>query len=97
MTGDMWTINFQCKGKPEEDEFVSTDIDRAQISFYNLLYFKEQLGYGARDFLYYKKRCNGDVAILQPIEYLHHAEAILQDNAAIGKSGWYCQGSQNRR
>jgi len=82
MTGDMWTIHFQCKGRPEEDEFISADMDRAQISYFNLVHFKEQLGYGARDFLYYKKRCGGDVARLEPIEYLRHAETILQDNAA---------------
>jgi len=64
MTGDMWTIHFQCKGRPEEDEFISADMDRAQISYFNLVHFKEQLGYGARDFLYYKKRCGGDVARL---------------------------------
>ena len=52
----MWTIYFQCKGKPEDDEFVDTDVDRAHIPFHNLVYFKEQFGYGAWNFLYYKKR-----------------------------------------
>jgi hypothetical protein len=80
MTGDMWTIHFQRKGRTEEDEF-SADMNRAQISFFNLVHFKEQLGYGARDFLYYKKHCGRDVARLVPIEYSHHVEAVLQDNA----------------
>lgn len=81
MTGEIWKKNFQRKGKPEDDEFVETQVDKAHISFHNLILFKEQLGYGTRDFLYYKKRCGRDVAKLQPIEYMRHAEAMLQDNA----------------
>lgn len=85
LTGETWKICFQRKGKPEDNEFIDIEVDRAHISFYNLVYFKEQLGYGARDFLYYKKRCGRDVAKLQTIEYLCHAEAMLQDNAAERK------------
>ena len=61
---------------------MEIEVDRAHISFYNLAYFKEQLGYAARDFIYYKKRCGKDVAKLQAIEYLRHAEAMLQDNVS---------------
>lgn len=41
---------------------------------------KDQLGYAARDFLYYKKRCGRDVATLEPIDYIKHAEIMIQDN-----------------
>lgn len=81
-TREKWTIYFQLKGKPEEDEFIDTDVDKVHITFHNLVYFKEQFGYGARDFLYYKKRCGTDVARLEPIEYLRDAQAMLKDNAA---------------
>jgi hypothetical protein len=81
MTGEMWTVCIQLKGKSEDDEFIDFDVDRVHLTFHNLIGFKEQLGYGARDFLYYKKRCGGDVATIEPIEYLREAETMLCDNA----------------
>jgi len=41
---------------------------------------KDQLGYAARDFFYYKKRAGRDVATLQPLDFVRHAELMLQDN-----------------
>jgi hypothetical protein len=55
MTGEMWTLAFQCKGAPQEKEFITVNIDRADISFYNLLCMKSKFGYAGRDYLYYKK------------------------------------------
>jgi hypothetical protein len=55
MTGEMWTLAFQCKGAPREKEFITVNIDRADISFYNLLCMKSKFGYAGRDYLYYKK------------------------------------------
>jgi hypothetical protein len=40
---------------------------------------KDQLGYAARDFLYYKKRCGTDVASLEPVDYIKHAEMSHQN------------------
>jgi hypothetical protein len=55
MTGEMWTLASQCKGAPREKEFITVNIDRADISFYNLLCMKSKFGYAGRDYLYYKK------------------------------------------
>jgi hypothetical protein len=41
------------RGNLRTIEFVDIEVDRAHISLYNLVYFKEQLGYGARDFYRY--------------------------------------------
>jgi hypothetical protein len=42
---------------------------------------KSNLGYGARDYLYYKRRCGNAVAILNEIEYDEDANAMLSSNA----------------
>jgi hypothetical protein len=55
-------------------------VERPAIKFSVLTSIKDQLGYAARDFLYYKKRCGRDVATLQPIDYMKHAEIMIKDN-----------------
>jgi len=42
---------------------------------------KSNLGYGARDYLYYKRRCGNAVATLIEIEYDVDANAMLSSNA----------------
>ncbi|WVZ84529.1 hypothetical protein U9M48_031555 [Paspalum notatum var. saurae] len=46
------------------------------ITYYNLLSLKSKLGYAARDFLYYKKRCGRDVG-LEVIDFDHQEEAMV--------------------
>jgi hypothetical protein len=41
---------------------------------------KSNLGYGARDYLYYKRRCGNTVATLNEIEYCEDANAMLSSN-----------------
>lgn len=81
LTDKMWTIYFQLKGQSEDDELIELEVDRVHLTFHNLMYFKEQFGYGSRDYLYYKKRCGGNVATIEPIEYLRDADKMLHDNA----------------
>jgi hypothetical protein len=42
---------------------------------------KSNLGYGARDYLYYKRRCGNAIATLNEIEYDVDANAMLSSNA----------------
>jgi len=43
---------------------------------------KEQLGYGPRDFMYYKMRCGRDVAKLKAMGYTQDADIVLRMNEA---------------
>lgn len=61
-------------------------VERPAIKFSVLTSIKDQLGYAARDFLYYKKHCGRDVATLQPIDYMKHAEIMIKDNEWRRKS-----------
>ena len=72
-TGEVWTIYFQCKGKDPEYEFVDVHLDKADVT-----YFKEQLGYRPRDFMYYKMRCGRDVAKLEAMGYTRDADTVLR-------------------
>ncbi|WVZ49179.1 hypothetical protein U9M48_000556 [Paspalum notatum var. saurae] len=67
-TGELWNILFECIGAPRHRDFVELGLDRAYISFFNLLRLQEQLGYSLRDYMYYKKRCGRDAASLEVID-----------------------------
>jgi len=41
-----------------------------KISYVNLLSWKSQLGYGTRDYFYYKKRCGNDSATYEAIDFI---------------------------
>lgn len=79
-TGEIWTIYVHCKNGLPDQEYVMFKVERPAIKFSVLTSLKDQLGYAARDFLYYKKRCGRDVATLEPIDYIKHAEIMIQDN-----------------
>ncbi|KAF0892810.1 hypothetical protein E2562_017766, partial [Oryza meyeriana var. granulata] len=79
-TGEMWTLYVHCKNGLPDQEYVMFKVERPDIKFSTLTSLKDQLGYAVRDFLYYKKRCGRDVATLQPLDYVRHAEIMLQDN-----------------
>lgn len=76
-----WTMSFTCKGALGGQEFAQYTIDRDSITFGNLITMKSNLGYGARDYLYYKRRCGNAVATLNEIEYDEDANALLSSNA----------------
>ncbi|RCV32816.1 hypothetical protein SETIT_7G033000v2 [Setaria italica] len=54
------------------------NIDRAQLDFVSLWHFKAQLGYGAQDYYYYKKRIGNADASIQSIGYTKDVEHMLQ-------------------
>lgn len=65
-----WTLTFTCLGRPEgEDDRVQYSLPRSHVNFGHLLTLKSQLGYGTRDYFYYKKRAGHDVATLKEIAY----------------------------
>lgn len=55
------------------------------IRFETLISIKEQLGFGLRDYLYYKKRCGNDIASLEAIDYRRDAECMIRDVASEKK------------
>ena len=60
-------------------EFANYSISRDQLTCVNLLKMKLNLGYSARDFVYYKRRC-GNAATLNEIEYDDDANAMVACN-----------------
>ena len=52
-----------------DQDYVMFKLERPHIKLSTLTSLKDQLGYNARDFLYYKKRCGRDVASLQPLDF----------------------------
>ncbi|KAK3153532.1 hypothetical protein QOZ80_2BG0176400 [Eleusine coracana subsp. coracana] len=80
MTGEMWKITIQCKGVRER--IIETTLDKGFITFVNLMHFKEQLGYCAWDFLYYKNRCGLDVATLRDIDISQDVEIMVEEVSA---------------
>ncbi|XP_021310197.1 uncharacterized protein LOC110433011 isoform X3 [Sorghum bicolor] len=75
-----WTMSFTCKGALGGQDFAQYTIDKDSITFGNLITMKSNLGYGARDYLYYKRRCGNTVATLNEIEYCEDANAMLSSN-----------------
>jgi len=78
-TGDMWQVLIDFLGGPQDQKRAILDLDRAKITFANLLKFKVKTGYSARDFMYYMKRCGNDTALLQRIDYEEDALAMIED------------------
>ncbi|KAJ1262288.1 hypothetical protein BS78_09G094900 [Paspalum vaginatum] len=79
-TGDMWYILFECIGAPRQRDFVELGLDRAYISFFNLLRLQEQLGYTLRDYMYYKKRCGKGAASVEVIDTQRKAQYMVENN-----------------
>ncbi|WVZ82122.1 hypothetical protein U9M48_029423 [Paspalum notatum var. saurae] len=78
--GELWNILFECIGAPRDRDFVELGLDRAYISFFNLLRLQEQLGYSLRDYMYHKKRCGKDVASLEVIDTQRKAREMVESN-----------------
>ena len=62
-----------------EEKLVCGTMDRASISYVNLLSVKSQLGYGTRDYFYYKKRCGNDSATYKAIDFMEDAKNMVHD------------------
>ena len=75
----MWQVLIDFLGGPQDQKRAILDLDRAKITFANLLKFKVKMGYSARDFMYYMKRCGNDTALLQRIDYEEDALAMIED------------------
>ena len=52
-------------------------MDRADISFANLLTIKAVLCYGTRDYLYYKNRCGNDRATYEELDILKNLDDVI--------------------
>jgi len=76
-----WTISFTCKGAPGGQQFAQYTIARDELMFGNLITMKSNLGYGTRDYLYYKRRSGNSIATLNEIEYDVDANAMISSNA----------------
>jgi hypothetical protein len=82
---DEWIIYVICKGSDEGEEFVKTyKIDKSQITLGNLTTMKSRLGYGSRDYMYYKQRSANDPAAepLNDIDYDVDAFRMIESNEA---------------
>ncbi|TVU07398.1 hypothetical protein EJB05_47451, partial [Eragrostis curvula] len=81
LTGEMWTVLFQCKGpNSKKRQFIEVELDRAEMSYLNLIRLKGKLGYSSRAYMFYKKRVCNDVASLALIDYESDANAMIKDN-----------------
>lgn len=83
LTGEIWDVWINCKGSKER--WVKANVDKGNIRFETLISIKEQLGFGLRDYLYYKKRCGNDIASLEAIDYRRDAECMIRDVASEKK------------
>ncbi|RLM69094.1 uncharacterized protein C2845_PM17G06720 [Panicum miliaceum] len=69
----------QCMEGQDVVRLVHATLDRGQIDFQNLCTFKDQLGYGERDYYYYYKKRIGDAnASVQAIDYSKDVEYMLE-------------------
>lgn len=83
LTGEIWEVYIYCKG--DNERMVKARVDKGNITFGTLICFKEQLGFAARDYLYYKKICGNDIASLEAIDYRRDAECMIRDVASEKK------------
>jgi hypothetical protein len=78
---ETWILYFTCKGALAREETIQYEIDRSDLTFGNLLTMKSHMGYGVRDYLYYKRRCGNTVATLKEIDYDVDANSMVESNA----------------
>ncbi|RCV43465.1 hypothetical protein SETIT_9G296500v2 [Setaria italica] len=62
----------------QDERLVQANIARAQLDFVSLWHYKDQLGYGALDYYYYKKRIGNVDASVQSIGYPKDVERMFQ-------------------
>lgn len=81
LTGERWDVECHClptERQPEEKLVIGT-MDRADISFANLLTIKAVLCYGTRDYLYYKNRCGNDRATYEELDILKNLDDVTEN------------------
>ncbi|TVT97836.1 hypothetical protein EJB05_56892, partial [Eragrostis curvula] len=77
----MAEVARSCKGpNSKKREFIEVELDRAEMSYLNLIRLKGKLGYSSRAYMFYKKRVRNDVASLVLIDYESDANAMIKDN-----------------
>jgi len=80
---DRWIVHIVCMGTEEGEQFYKAfAIDKSKILLGNLTTLKSKLGYGSRDYMYFKKRSVDDPAsaTLHEIEYDVDASDMLDSN-----------------
>jgi hypothetical protein len=81
-TAETWRLYVTCEGAPVGTQDSSTvRISRSELTMSYLIVLKLQLGYGVRDYLYYKRRC-GNAATLLELEVEDHVDAMIACNKA---------------
>ncbi|KAL6643598.1 hypothetical protein ACP70R_018364 [Stipagrostis hirtigluma subsp. patula] len=71
-TDNSWIVYVVCKGTEEGEQFSKAyRVDKRHITLANLTTMKSKLGYGSRDYMYYKQRSADDpaAATLHDIDY----------------------------
>ncbi|TVU02918.1 hypothetical protein EJB05_51558, partial [Eragrostis curvula] len=76
LTGEIWEVTIICKDKKR---VLDITIDKGAITFVNLSHFREQLGYSARDYCFYKRRCGIDEATLQFVDTRRDIEDMVEE------------------
>jgi len=81
LTGEKWDVEFHClpTARQPEEKLVIGTMDRADISFANLLTIKARLCYGTRDYLYYKNRCGNDRATYEELDILNNLDDVIEN------------------
>ena len=81
MIGEIWDVEVHClptERQPEEKLVVST-LDRADLSYANLLTIKAELCYGTMDYYYYKNRCGNDRATYGGLDILKNLKDVTEN------------------
>ena len=81
LIGEKWDVEFHClpTARQPEEKLVIGTMDRADISFANLLTIKTGLCYGTRDYLYYKNRCGNDRATYEELDILKNLDDVIEN------------------
>ncbi|CAL5005152.1 unnamed protein product [Urochloa decumbens] len=56
MAADIWTLNLQCEGAADGQQYVQRKMAKDEICFFNLVALIEEYGYTSIDYIYYKSR-----------------------------------------
>ena len=79
MIGEIWDVEVHClptERQPEEKLVVGT-LDRADLSYANLLTIKAELCYGTMDYYYYKNRCGNDRVTYEELDILKNLDDVI--------------------
>ena len=80
-TGEIWDVEVHClptERQPEEKQVVGT-LDRADLSYANLLTVKAAFCYGTRDYFYYKNRCGNDRETYEELDIMKDLDDVIEN------------------